>query len=95
MLNADIPLVMLGALIRGMHLSTATLTGKILTVLVARPNQEVLLAMGIFYLWVYLRKTFDAGEIGKAEIPQDKLGDLAPLERSPLQTVSLGGGSQP
>jgi hypothetical protein len=78
-LNADIPLAVLGAITEKLQLSTATLTGKILTVLVARPNQEVLLAMGIFYLWVYLRKTVDAGENSEAEIPQHKLGDLAAL----------------
>jgi hypothetical protein len=78
-LNADVPLAVLGGITEKLQLSTATLSGKILTVLVARPSQEVLLAMGIFYLWVYLRKTVAAGENSEAEIPQHKLGDLAAL----------------
>ena len=65
-LNADVPLAVLGEITDKLQLSTATLTGKILTVLVARPNQEVLLAMGIFYLWVYLRKT-EAPSLSPAE----------------------------
>jgi len=62
-LNADVPLTVLGEITQKLQLSTASLTGKILTVLIARPNQEILLAMGIFYLWVYVRHGIpDTGE---------------------------------
>ena len=57
-LNGDIPLTVIGELTEKLHLSTATLPGQILTVVVARPNQEILLAMSVFYLWVYVRRVF-------------------------------------
>jgi hypothetical protein len=53
-LNADVPLAILNNITDHLHLTTATLAGQLLTVIVARPNQEVLLAVGIFYLGVYL-----------------------------------------
>ena len=56
LLNGDVPLVILGELTEKLHLSVATLPGQILTVVLARPNQEILLAMSIFYLWVYVRR---------------------------------------
>ena len=59
-LNSDIPITIFGEVIDQLHISTATLTGKILTVVLARPNQEILLAVGIFYLWIYVRRSFDA-----------------------------------
>ena len=55
-LNADVPLAILTNLIDKMHLTASTLTGKLLMVILARPNQEILLAMGLFYLWVYVKK---------------------------------------
>jgi hypothetical protein len=55
-LNADVPLAILTNLIDKMHLTTSTLTGKLLMVILARPNQEILLAMGLFYLWVYVKR---------------------------------------
>jgi hypothetical protein len=39
------------------HADTATLSGKILTVVMARPAPLILLILGIFYLWVYVRGT--------------------------------------
>ena len=55
-LNADIPLAIYATLLQHAHLSTSTISGKILTILIARPNQLVLLAMSLFYLWVYAQK---------------------------------------
>jgi hypothetical protein len=54
--NADIPLAIIEAFIGRLHLTSTTLPAKLATVLIARPNQEVLLAMSLFYLWVYLRE---------------------------------------
>ena len=59
-LNSDIPITIFGEVINQLHMSTATLSGKIFTVVLARPNQEILLAIGIFYLWIYVRRSFDA-----------------------------------
>jgi hypothetical protein len=41
---------------KNLHISTAGLSGKLLTVVLTRPTQLALLAMGIFYLWIYLRR---------------------------------------
>lgn len=56
-LTGDIPLAILGGLTEKLHLPIATLPGQILTVVLARPSQEILLAMSLFYLWVYVRRT--------------------------------------
>jgi hypothetical protein len=55
-LTADIPLIILMALTRNLRIFTAGLSGQILTVVLTRPAPLFLLAMGIFYLWVYVRR---------------------------------------
>jgi hypothetical protein len=55
--TADIPLTILLMLTRNLHISTAELSGQMLTVMLTRPAPLILLAMGIFYLWVYMRRT--------------------------------------
>jgi hypothetical protein len=55
--TADIPLTILVTLTRNLHISTAGLSGQMLTVVLTRPTPLILLAMGIFYLWVYVRHT--------------------------------------
>jgi len=57
--NADIPLAVIGGLTDKLHIATSTLSGQILTVLIARPCQELLLAMAVFYLWVYTRRSLE------------------------------------
>ena len=56
-MTSDIPVQLLA--IRSAHLrgSTPGLPGQLLTLALARPVPLVLLAMGIFYLWIYLRHT--------------------------------------
>jgi len=44
-----------------LHISTAGLSGQILTVVLMRPTQLALLVMGIFYLWIYLRRESERG----------------------------------
>ena len=56
-LTADIPLAILCEFSQRLHLSTAALSGQILTVLLVRPDQEILMATGIFFLWVYMRQS--------------------------------------
>ncbi|MFY9856015.1 MAG: glycosyltransferase family 87 protein [Terracidiphilus sp.] len=53
--TADIPLTIHLILTRNLHISAAELPGQLLTVVLMRPTQLTLLAMGIFYLWIYLR----------------------------------------
>lgn len=53
--TADIPLTILVTLTSNLHISTAGLSGQLLTVMLTRPAPILLLAMGIFYLWIYVR----------------------------------------
>jgi hypothetical protein len=61
LLTGDIPSAILLILTRNLSLSPAGLAGKILTVLLLEPAPLILLAMGIFYLWVYLRREPERG----------------------------------
>ncbi len=60
-ITGDIPLALLGGLTENSRISTASLSGQILTVLTARPIPLILLVMGVFYLWVYIRHTPGSG----------------------------------
>jgi hypothetical protein len=55
-LTADIPLIILSILTGNLHIFTTWLSGQILTVVLMRPTPLILLAMGIFYLWIYVRR---------------------------------------
>lgn len=81
-LNGDIPLTVLGVLSEKLHLSTAALSGQILTVVLARPNEDILLAMAIFYLWVYVRHTVPA-------IRREPIGNVASQYQSPIAQCSM------
>jgi len=54
-LNADLPMVFHIKFFNSLHISTATLSGQLLTVFLDRQTSLILLAMSIFYLWVYVR----------------------------------------
>jgi hypothetical protein len=54
--TGDIPLTILQILTKNMHLSTAGLSGQVLTVVLMQPTPLILLAMSIFYLWIYMRR---------------------------------------
>ena len=54
--TADLPLISFLALTRNLHISRDGLSGQMLTVALARPVPLILLAMGIFYLWIYLQR---------------------------------------
>jgi hypothetical protein len=56
LLTGDIPLVFLVVLWRKLHVSTTGFSGQVVTLLLLRPASLILLAMAIFYLWVYLRR---------------------------------------
>jgi hypothetical protein len=55
-LTGDIPLAILNILAINLHVGTSGLSGQVLTVVLLRPASLILMAMGIFYLWVYLRR---------------------------------------
>ena len=54
-LTADFPLAIIMTMVRDMHISTATFSGRLLTIVLMRPAPLILLAMSIFYLRVYMR----------------------------------------
>ncbi|MGB9407261.1 MAG: glycosyltransferase family 87 protein [Terracidiphilus sp.] len=56
MLTADIPLAIFLILTRNLHPNSATILGQIMTVVLTQPIPLILLVMGIFYLWIYLRR---------------------------------------
>ncbi len=54
-LTGDVVLTVLVLIARKIHAGTAGLAEKLLTVVLIRPASLILLAMAIFYLWVYWR----------------------------------------
>ncbi len=63
--TADIPLTILIFFTIALHISTAGISGQILTDVLMWPTPLILLAMGIFYLWIYLRH--DPAGVANAE----------------------------
>jgi hypothetical protein len=55
---SDIPLILFDVFAERLHLSVSVLSGQILTVVLDRPSTEILLLMGVFYLWGYVRSAF-------------------------------------
>jgi uncharacterized membrane protein len=58
LLTADITLAILSDVAKKLHVDTASIFGQMLTVVLIRSASLSLLAMSIFYLWVYLRREF-------------------------------------
>lgn len=54
--TGDMSLTIFRVFTNNFHISTEALSGQLLTVAVMRPTQLALLAMGIFYLWIYVRR---------------------------------------
>ena len=54
--TGDITWAFVLQLISRLHISTTGSSGKLLQAVQASPNPLILLAMGVFYLWVYMRK---------------------------------------
>jgi hypothetical protein len=55
-LTGDIPLAILSIVFNKLHVDTAGILGQMLTLVMLLPASLILLAMSIFYLWVYLRR---------------------------------------
>jgi hypothetical protein len=62
---ADIPLTILIMITGALHLPMAGVSGQMLKFVLMRPTPLILLAVGIFYLWVYVRR--DLGRVAPAE----------------------------
>jgi hypothetical protein len=73
-LTGDIALAVLAIFWNHLHISTDVILGQILTVVLIRPTSLIMLAMGIFYLWVYVRRTgpdANAGPVQAASAPSE------------------------
>ena len=57
LVTSDVPIALQLELTRNLSFSTSSLVGKVMTVLLLRPAPLVLLALGCFYLWAYIRHT--------------------------------------
>jgi len=60
----DIPLILLQLLTLRLHLSTAELSGQVLTVAIDRLTPDILLIVGIFYVWAYARLNAPDNDLG-------------------------------
>jgi hypothetical protein len=60
-LTADIPLAILVIFTRDLSINTASLSGQMLKAVLTRPTPLILLLMGAFYLWLYLRREPERG----------------------------------
>jgi len=65
--TSDVPLATLVTFSKNLHIDSSLLSGKLLTVMLRRPTPIILLVMGIFYLWVYVRRTGPEREGVEAE----------------------------
>ena len=66
-------IILTGAL----HIPAAGFSGQIVKFVLMRPTPLILLAMGIFYLWVYMRRY--PAPVAAAESGEVKETPLAPL----------------
>jgi hypothetical protein len=60
-LTADVPLIILMIFTKNLPIYTPGLSGQILTAVLTRPTPLILLAMAIFYLWIYMRRAPERG----------------------------------
>ncbi|MGA2886488.1 MAG: glycosyltransferase family 87 protein [Terracidiphilus sp.] len=67
-LTGDVPLASLSIIANKLHVKTTGIMGKIMTVVLLRPASLILLVMGVFYLWVYLRHTVSDQESCMARV---------------------------
>lgn len=52
--TSDMPIAISGEMTRSLAISTSSLSGKLIAVILLRPAPLILLATGCFYLWLYL-----------------------------------------
>ena len=74
-MTGDIQLAILVILTNNWHAGSAGIFGQILTVVLTRPAPLIMLAMGIFYLWAYLRR---------ADIPSTESEELEQRLSAPV-----------
>jgi hypothetical protein len=60
-LTGEIPLAILFHFTKNLHMGTESLFGKMQMVVLMRPASLILLVMGSFYLWIYVRRARNEG----------------------------------
>lgn len=97
--TSDIPLALYYASTQKLFISTTTLVGKMMAVLLFTPAPLVLLALGCFYLWVFLRynppqanlplaeKDGAAADAGRAAVQVLPMQAAPPLQPEPLERL--------
>jgi len=65
--TGDIPMAIVGSISENLRTSSSSLSGQILTIVTGRQIPLILLAMGIFYLWVYIRHSSGLEEPSDAQ----------------------------
>ncbi|MFZ0747166.1 MAG: glycosyltransferase 87 family protein [Terracidiphilus sp.] len=68
--TGDIPMALLLLVSNRLHVGTSGFLGKIQTVMLLRPATLILLAMTVFYLWAYLRRTSGSFELAKPKVAE-------------------------
>jgi hypothetical protein len=66
-LTGDVPLAILAILSNRLNVGTTGIFGKMLTVVLIRPASLILLAMAIFYLWIYVRRSVPDADGGMGQ----------------------------
>ncbi|MGD0547912.1 MAG: hypothetical protein ABR991_08810, partial [Terracidiphilus sp.] len=85
LMTGDIPLAVCSILFNRLPISTAGFFAQLLALLVIRPASLILLAMGIFYLWMYLKCTeFDSAVV----LAQAISGGIIDAREDPLLNKS-------
>jgi len=80
--TADTAMLLLGKLGERLHPSTATFSGRLVTIFLERPAPLVLLAMSGFYLWVYWKRAWPQ--------PVKQLKSTPNCHKEPLNKVASG-----
>jgi hypothetical protein len=83
LLTGDLPWVIFSVLISHLHPALPWLSGPLLTAIVVFPTPLILLAMGIFYLWVYVSRSSASSSSAASESGQEAAIPLATFDSSP------------
>lgn len=91
-MTGDLPSAALMILTRGLHIHAAGVPGLALTVILLRPCTLLLLAIGTFYLWVYMRRvTADRFLRPGWKVPRTLGGSRPSLNRGCVEGGPAGG----
>jgi hypothetical protein len=89
LLTGDLPWVIVSGLISHLRPVAPWLSGQLLTAIVVFPTPLVLLIMGVFYLWVYVSRSWasdgplEAGSPTKSQIASESLDSVIRTRGSP------------